>query len=94
MTKKEMIKALAEKLGESQKRTVEILGGIEDFIEDVVFAEDEVTLCGVKIATKETKARKGEMENKYGAFKYDVPAKVLPTIKFVKSAKDKLTKEK
>ena len=94
MTKKEMIKALAEKIGESQKRTLEILEGLESFIDDVVEAQDEATICGIKIATKETEAKTGKLENKYGVYEYETPAKIVPTIKFVPSAKDKLTREK
>lgn len=94
MTKKEMIKALSEKLGVSQIKTGEILNGLESFIGDVVEAQEEIIICGIKIATKEVEAKSGRLENKYGVYEYETPAKIVPTIKFVPSAKDKLTKEK
>lgn len=93
MKKQEMIRNLAEKLEVSQVKVNEILKGLDEFIAEVVENEDEVTICGMKIATREVAARKGKIDNKLGCYEYETPAKVIPTVKFVKSVKDKLSKE-
>lgn len=93
MKKQEMVKNLAERLDLSQVKVNEVLKELEELIAEVIEKQDEVFLCGMKISTKEASPRKGMIENKLGKYEYDKPARIVPTVSFTKTVKNKLSKE-
>lgn len=99
MKKQELITGIVEVLKEkdvkaSQTLVKEVLVALEEVVDAVVEARDEVTVCGIKIATKEVDAKEGIINfgEKQGET-WTTPAMVVPTAKFLKSKKDSLSVE-
>lgn len=99
MKKQELIVKVVEILKErevktSQENVKQTLIALEEVLGKVVNERDEVAFCGLKISTKET-AEQTRVHN-FGENKgeeYTVPAKIVPTVKFLDSKKKELSKE-
>ena len=87
-------RAKEQELELSQKVVSKILAITEEVVNDVVLAGDDVTILGVKHATRETKAttRVLTMGARAGE-EIEVPAKIVPTVKVTPKRKTELTKE-
>ena len=70
-----------------------LLDIIEEAIDGVIVADEQVTIMGMKFETKLQKGRTGTINlgNRAGET-YSTPDKVVPSVKFIKSKKDALTK--
>ena len=70
-----------------------LLDILEETIDGVLMAQEQVTIMGMKFETKLQKGRTGTI--KLGARAgetYSTPDKVVPAVKFTKSKKDALSK--
>ena len=76
----------------SQEMVKQVLIAMEEVVDGVVEAQDEVALLGMKISTKEQAAKEGVINfgEKQGQT-YTVPAKIVPTVKYLKAKKDALS---
>ena len=87
MTKKETIKAISEVINESQKRTAEILDGIQGVVFAEMAKEGEVKLFdGVTFVGQHKDAC--VKRNPATGADVQVEAKTVPKVKFGKAAKD------
>ena len=77
----------------TQDTASKILDIIEEAIDGVIVANEQVTIMGMKFETKLQKGRTGTINlgNRAGET-YSTPDKVVPSVKFIKSKKDALTK--
>ena len=71
-----------------------ILDIIEEAIDGVMIADEQVTVMGMKFETKLQKGRTGTINlGSRAGETYSTPDKIVPSVKFVKSKKDSLTKQ-
>lgn len=99
MKKQELITGIVEILKErevkaSQVLVKEVLEALEETIDAVVEAQDEVTVCGIKIATKEQEAKSGVIN--FGSRQgetWSTNKMIVPTVKFLDSKKKQLSVE-
>ncbi|MGL4450470.1 MAG: HU family DNA-binding protein [Clostridium sp.] len=84
----------AKNIAANQKTTREFLDSLEEVVDNAILKGDSVVLFGVKLSTKEQKGREGTIHlgNRKGEA-YTSPDKIVPVAKYMKSKKDKLTKE-
>ena len=65
----------------------------EEAIDGVMVAQEKVTVMGMKFETKLQKGRTGTINlGSRAGETYSTPDKVVPSVKFIKSKKDFLTK--
>ena len=70
-----------------------LLDIIEEAIDGVIIAQEHVTIMGMKFETKLQKGRTGTINlGSRAGETYSTPDKIVPSVKFVKSKKDSLTK--
>ena len=77
----------------TQETASKILDVIEEAIDGVIVAQDYVTIMGMKFDTKLQKGRTGTINlGSRAGETYSTPDKIVPSVKFIKSKKDALTK--
>jgi len=70
-----------------------LLDIIEETIDGVIEAQDQVVIMGMKFETKLQKGRTGTIKlGSRAGETYSTPDKIVPAVKFMKSKKDSLTK--
>jgi nucleoid DNA-binding protein len=70
-----------------------LLDIIEETIDGVIVAQDQVTIMGMKFETKLQKGRTGTINlGSRAGETYSTPDKIVPSVKFIKSKKDSLTR--
>ena len=70
-----------------------LLDIIEETIDGVIVAQEQVTIMGMKFETKLQKGRTGTINlGSRAGETYSTPDKIVPSVKFVKSKKDSLTR--
>lgn len=79
----------------SQEAVKQVMDSMEVVIAQVVEARDVVNICGMKIGTREVAAKEGiiNMDGARKGEKWTSSAKIIPTIKFLDSKKNELSKE-
>lgn len=86
MKKQELIKAVAVTTELTQKQVKEVLDATEVVLKDVMRNEDEVTVLGVKFATRLQKGRDGI--SPMNGQPYHTEDKIVPRLKAMKTLKD------
>jgi len=86
MKKKDLIGALAEKIGETKKRAEEIFNAFEEVIVDEVVKGEEVPFYFGKFKKKHSEARKGR--NPATGEEIDIPASDKIVFKVGKAGKN------
>ena len=77
----------------TQDTANKVLDIVEEAIDGVIVAQDHVTIMGMKFDTKLQKGRTGTINlGSRAGETYSTPDKVVPSVKFIKSKKDFLTK--
>lgn len=77
----------------TQDTASKILDIIEEVIDGVIVADEHVTVMGMKFETKLQKGRTGVINlGSRAGEAYSTPDKIVPSVKFVKSKKDALSK--
>ena len=70
-----------------------VLDIIEEAIDGVIVANEQVTVMGMKFETKLQKGRTGTINlGSRAGETYSTPDKIVPSVKFIKSKKDALAK--
>lgn len=86
MKKQELIKAVAVTTELTQKQVKEVLDATELVLKDVMKSEDEITVFGVKFATRLQKGRDGV--SPMTGEPYHTEDKIVPKLKAMKSLKE------
>lgn len=77
----------------TQETANKLLDIIEETIDGVIVAQEHVTVMGMKFETKLQKGRTGTINlGSRAGEHYSTPDKIVPSVKFVKSKKDSLSK--
>lgn len=98
MKKTDFIKRVVEvaegrELRLTQVAVKELLDVMEDVIDEVIVAEDEVAIMGYKFTVKDQAARTGVSKMGDEPVEWSSPARRVPTVNVMKSKKDQLSKE-
>ncbi len=77
----------------TQDTASKLLDIIEEAIDGVIEAQDQVTVMGMKFSTKLQKGRTGTINlGSRAGETYSTPNKIVPNVKFIKSKKDSLSR--
>lgn len=94
MKKIDFVKKVSEKSGLTQKAVREALDAMELVIGEMYQEDDELIMFGVKFEMRELKADSGKLETRDGEVReWSKPARKVPTVKILKSTKEKYSKE-
>lgn len=99
MRKDEFVKVVTNELKEkghkvNQPLVKDMLTAVENAVDGVIANKDEVSVLGVKFATKLQKGKTGiiQLGDRKGQ-EYTTEDKIVPTVKYLKSKKDSLSVE-